>query len=60
MAKQRDTYIAPLIEEIMPNATVDERHAAQAHLWSLFDAIYAVTERLEREQRFPLTDDKFR
>lgn len=60
MKRERDTYVSPLIEAHMPNASLEEKLAAQLKLWMFFDALYVVYERMEREGRFPLTRDNFR
>lgn len=60
MSNKRDAYISPLIEARMSHASLDEKRAAQHRLWAFFDALYSVYEDLEREHRFPLTDDNFK
>jgi hypothetical protein len=60
MNRVRDEYISPLIDKHMPNASLEEKRRAQFQLWRFFDALYAVFERMEREGRFPLTDENFR
>jgi hypothetical protein len=60
MTRNRDTYISPLIEARMVDASLVEKRAAQDKLWAFFDAMYRVYLRLESEGRFPLTDDNFR
>lgn len=44
----------------MPEASLEEKRAAQLKLWAFFDALYRIYERLEREHRFPLSDDNFK
>jgi hypothetical protein len=48
------SYISPLVEARIPNASCAEKRAAQQRLWDLFDALYAVYLRLEREGALPL------
>lgn len=57
MGRKRDTYISPLIEARMPDASPEEKRAAQAKLWAFFDALYSVYEDMERECRLPPAED---
>ena len=37
----RDTYIAPIVEAYMPDASFEEKLALTQEFWALFDVLYA-------------------
>ncbi len=44
----RETYIAPIVEAYIPDASYGEKLALTQEFWALFDAIYATFEAGER------------
>ena len=44
----RETYIAPIVEAYIPDASFEEKLTLTQEFWTLFDALYAVFERRER------------
>jgi hypothetical protein len=44
----RDTYIAPIVEAYIPDASFAEKLALTQEFWALFDALYATFEVSER------------
>ena len=44
----RETYIAPIVEAYIPEASFDEKLALTREFWALFDALYATFEASER------------
>jgi hypothetical protein len=44
----RDTYIAPIVEVYIPDASYGEKLALTQEFWMLFDALYTVF--IERER----------
>ena len=44
----RETYIAPIVEAYITEATQAEKLALTAEFWALFDALYAAFEHRER------------
>jgi hypothetical protein len=38
----RETYIAPIVESYMPDASREKQVALTQELWALFDALYTV------------------
>lgn len=40
----RETYIAPIVEAYIPEASFEEKLALTQEFWTLFDALYAVFE----------------
>lgn len=37
----RETYIAPIVESYIPEASFEEKLALTQEFWTLFDALYA-------------------
>ena len=50
----RETYIAPIVEAYIPDASYEEKLALTAEFWVLFDALYATFEASERFDSLPL------
>lgn len=50
----RDTYIAPIVEAYIPEASSTEKLTLTRELWVLFDALYATFEASERFDSLPL------
>ena len=50
----RETYIAPIVEAYIPDASFAEKLALTQEFWSLFDALYAALEASERFDSAPL------
>lgn len=44
----RETYIAPIVEAYIPDASFEEKLALTQEFWTLFDALYATFEARER------------
>ncbi len=44
----RETYIAPIVEAYIPDASFAEKLALTQEFWTLFDALYATFEASER------------
>jgi hypothetical protein len=44
----RETYIAPIVEAYIPDATHAEKLALTQEFWALFDTLYATFEASER------------
>ena len=44
----RETYIAPIVEAYIPEASFEEKLALTQEFWALFDALYATLEASER------------
>lgn len=60
MQHKRVTYISPLIDAYLPNASHEEKQAAQTKLWVFVDALARVYVRMEKEGHFPTNGDKSR
>jgi hypothetical protein len=43
-----DSYIAPIVEAYIPDASVEEKLALTRDFWTLFQALYASFEAAER------------
>ena len=50
----RETYIAPIVEAYIPDASFAEKLALTQEFWALFDALYATFEASERFDSHPL------
>ncbi len=48
----RETYIAPIVEAYIPDASFEEKLALTHEFWALFDALYATFEANERFDSF--------
>jgi hypothetical protein len=48
---------SPLIERLMPEASIEEKEIAQANLDGFMAVMYRIYQRLEAEGRFPLPED---
>lgn len=44
----RETYIAPIVEAYIPDASFEEKLSLTQEFWALFDALYATLEAGER------------
>jgi predicted phage-related endonuclease len=57
----RKTYIAPIVEAYIPDATNAEKLALTADFWALFDTLYATFEATERFDSQPpeMVESKF-
>jgi hypothetical protein len=44
----RETYIAPIVEAYIPQASFEDKLALTREFWALFDALYATFEASER------------
>jgi hypothetical protein len=44
----RETYIAPIVEVYIPEASFEEKLALTQEFWALFDTLYATFEASER------------
>jgi hypothetical protein len=44
----RHTYIAPIVEAYIPDASFEEKLALTQEFWALFDALYATLAASER------------
>jgi hypothetical protein len=44
----RETYIAPIVEAYIPDATHAEKLALTQEFWTLFDALYTTFQASER------------
>jgi hypothetical protein len=49
----RETYIAPIVEAYIPDATDTEKLALTAEFWALFDTLYATSEASSRFDSTP-------
>ena len=49
----RETYIAPIVESYIPDASFEEKLALTGEFWALFDALYATFEVQERFDSLP-------
>jgi hypothetical protein len=49
----RETYIAPIVEAYIPDASFAEKLALTQEFWVLFDALYATFEAGERFDSLP-------
>jgi hypothetical protein len=49
----RETYIAPIVEAYIPDASFAEKLALTREFWALFDALYATFEAQERFDSSP-------
>ena len=49
----RETYIAPIVEAYIPDASFEEKLALTHEFWALFDALYATFEIQERFDSLP-------
>lgn len=58
--RRRDTEILPIIHELMPKASNEEKLQAMADLWSLFDNFMDLLDRLEERGWFDAPCDKGR
>lgn len=47
-AMDRETYIAPIVEAYIPDASFAEKLALTQEFWALFDALYATFQERER------------
>lgn len=45
---------SPLVERLMPNATLEEKEIAERNVHNFLEVMYRIYERFEREERFPL------
>jgi hypothetical protein len=43
----RETYIAPIVEAYIPDASFEQKLALTGEFWALFDALYATFEACE-------------
>jgi hypothetical protein len=50
----RETYIAPIVEAYIPDASFEEKLALTREFWALFDALYATLSASERFDSDPL------
>lgn len=50
----RETYIAPIVEAYIPDASYGEKLALTQEFWVLFDALYTVFRERERFDSRPL------
>ena len=44
----RETYIAPIVESYIPDASFEEKLALTQEFWALFDALYATFNERQR------------
>jgi hypothetical protein len=44
----RETYVAPIVEAYIPDASFEEKLALTQEFWALFDALYSTFEARER------------
>lgn len=44
----RETYIAPIVEAYIPDASFEEKLALTHEFWALFDALYLTFQEQER------------
>ena len=49
----RETYIAPIVESYIPDATQAEKLALTREFWTLFDALYSVFQEGKRFDSLP-------
>jgi hypothetical protein len=49
MEHERDNYISPIVESLMPEATHEELLDATQNLWVIFDLMYSLL--LEEEKQ---------
>jgi hypothetical protein len=49
----RDTYIAPIVEAYIPDASFEEKLALTHEFWRLFDALYLTFVARERFDSLP-------
>ena len=51
-ARTRDTEVLSIVEKYMPDATLEEKLAASAELWNVFDDLYQLFQMLEDSRWF--------
>ena len=49
----RETYIAPIVEAYIPDASFEEKLALTHEFWALFDALYTTFQEQERFDSLP-------
>jgi hypothetical protein len=50
----KETYIAPIVDAYIPDASFAEKLALTQEFWALFDALYATFESRQRFDSDPL------
>ncbi len=53
-AMDRETYIAPIVDAYIPDASFGEKLALTHEFWALFDALYTVFQQREGFDSRPL------
>lgn len=49
----RETYIAPIVEDYIPDASFEEKLALTQEFWALFDCLYSQAQPFDRFDSHP-------
>lgn len=57
MPHDNPQQFSPVVEYLLPDATIEKKIEAQANLDAFMDVMYRIYLRFEEEGRFPLKED---